>query len=47
MLITVDHGTVDRWIDGFTERELELNVVEAIPNKPVLHNLHHHLRWLR
>jgi hypothetical protein len=45
-LIMVDHGTVDRWIDGFTEMELELNVVEPIPNKPVLHNLHH-LCWLR
>jgi potassium voltage-gated channel Eag-related subfamily H protein 7 len=33
-LIMVDHGNVDRWIDGFTERELELNILELTEKTP-------------
>ena len=46
-LVMGDHGTVDRWIDSFTQRELDLSIVEATPCKPVLHNLHHHLCLIR
>merc|ERR1719189_1728324 len=33
-LTLVDTGGVDRWVDGFTERELELNIMELTENPP-------------